>query len=200
MGKGPSVPQSAIDQQGQTQAVMSQLAQQYAGTALPMLNQAGNYWSTLLKGGPGAQNLVAPSAMNISDVYKGADNNIRNFQPMGGERNLALSQIPIQKANQIAGLYANVQPLAAQSLGSLGLGQAGAGTGLGGVSTQAGGSLTNLAGQQGQAKGAALGGLGSGIGSMVGSGLGGKSGGSGGGMLPMPPGFGSGISMSSVYG
>jgi hypothetical protein len=168
MGKGPKVPQSAIDAQAALQQQMAGLANQYASTAFPMMQSAGNYWSSLMKGGTAAQQAVAPFAEQISSGYKGAEQSIRNFAPMGGERNLALAQLPMQRSSDLARLYAGVGPAAATNLGNLAIGQGGLGANFGGVGSSAGSSLANLAGQQAAGKGGALGGLGAGLGSFMG--------------------------------
>jgi hypothetical protein len=132
---------------------------------------ATDWYTSLLQGGKGAQNVVAPSAMNISDVYRGQANTAKNFMPAGGERNLALSTLAQGRARSIADLYANVQPMAAQNLASLGFGAAQAGQGFGSNANQGFGSLIGYQGQRNQAKGAALGGIGAGLGSIAGIGL-----------------------------
>jgi hypothetical protein len=169
VGKGPKVNQSVIDNQAQLQQQLGGLATTFANTGLPYLKQAGSYWQDIMKGGQAAQLATAPYAQKISQASQGAQNTIQNFMPSGGEKNLALEQLPMQRAGQIASLYQGMGPQAASALGSLGLGSAQAGTGFGGVSANAGGTLANLAGQQSMAKGSALGGLGQGLGTLAGS-------------------------------
>lgn len=133
-----------------------------------------DYWQGMLQGGKGAQNLVAPSAMNISRVYQGADKAMQNFMPAGGERNLARAQAGTERARSIADLYANVQPYAASQLSDIGFKQAGAGAGFGGLASQGYGQQIDYQGQRNQAKGAALGGIGAGLGALGGGFLGGR--------------------------
>lgn len=160
MGKGPQVNQSSIDTQ-------ANLANQFAGVGIPAVHTASDYWTSLLKGGTAAQQAVAPVASQIQQQYQGSNNATRNLTPQGGQRNLALSQAPIQESGQLARLYAGVQPMAANALSSLG-------EGVGGISSSAGSSLTGLAGQNAMAKGQALGGIGQGLGSAAGGFLAGK--------------------------
>ena len=128
------------------------------------LNPALNYYQSLLAGGPQAQQAVAPAAQQISQVYGQQQQNIQNSLPQGGERNLALAQLPIQRAGQIASLYQGVQPAAAQAL-------SGIGTGLLGLGGQVGQGLVNYQQSQNQQKGQALGGVGSGLGQLGGKAL-----------------------------
>jgi hypothetical protein len=121
--------------------------------------------------GTGGQQLVAPSAQQIGQVYSGNAKTLQNFMPAGGERNLALTQNQLGKASSIAGLYSNVQPYAAQQLASLGQATGQLGTSAGGVGTAGYGTLAGYQGQQNAAKGASLGGIGSGLGSILGVGL-----------------------------
>lgn len=179
MGKGPRVPQSSIDAQVNLQNTEADLLKRYSGIALPNLSTAADYWSALLRGGPAAQAATAPFAETIAGQTAAAQRNIQSTLPAGGERNLALAQLPIQGATNIARLYEGLGPQAASQLQALALGSAGAGTSSGGVSANAGGTLANLAGQQAAAKGSMLGGIGSGIGSLAGTALGSKGTGSG---------------------
>lgn len=160
MGKGPKVPQNVATSESDLLNSYSNLGKQFGAAG----GLAQNFWSQVLGGGPGAANAVAPAAMNINETATGAQNAINSFMPAGGERNLASAQLQNQKQGQIANLYANVQPQAANAL----TGIAGLGSSFGGVGANAGGSLLSLAGNQAQAKGQALGGLGQGIGTFLG--------------------------------
>lgn len=172
MGKGPHVPQSSIDAQVGLQNTEADLLKKYSAIALPNLGTAANYWSDILKGGPSAQAATAPYAQTIAGQTAAAQKSIRDMLPAGGEKNLALAQLPISQAASIANLYQGLGPAAASQLQALGLGSAGAGTGAGGVSANAGGSMANLAGQQAQAKGSMWGGIGSGVGTALGGKMG----------------------------
>ena len=174
MGKGPKVPQSSIDTQVGLQGTEADLLKKYSAIALPSLGTASNYWNDILKGGPSAQAATAPYAQTIAGQTAAAQKQIQNMLPAGGEKNLALAQLPISQAASVANLYQGLGPAAASQLQALGLGTAGAGTGAGGVSANAGGTLANLAGQQAQAKGSMWGGIGQGAGSVLGGFLGGK--------------------------
>lgn len=121
--------------------------------------------------GTGGQQLVAPSAQQIGQVYQGSDKTLRNFMPAGGERNLALQQNQLNKASSIAGLYQNVQPYAAQQLASLAGVGGQLGLGGGSVGTTGFGDLTQYQSGQNAAKGAALGGIGQGLGLLGGAGI-----------------------------
>jgi hypothetical protein len=143
-----------------------------AGGAEAPIRSAEDFYGALLRGGAGARQAVAPSAMNISRVYGGAEKSLRSFMPMGGERNLARAQLGTEKARSIADLYTNVQPYAADKLATLGFGRAQAGAGFGGVATQGYGQLVDYQAKRNQAKGMALGGIGQGLGSLAGGWIG----------------------------
>lgn len=171
MGKGPSAPGSTLNSQSSLANSFGNAGSSLLGGAASNLNTAGNFYQQLLSGGQGAQNVVAPSAMNISQVYGGNQKTLQDFMPAGGERNLALQQNQLGKTSSIANLYANVQPMAAQGLASLGATAGGLGTSAGGVGMQGLSSLTNYQAQQNAAKGSALGSLGTGLGTFTGLGL-----------------------------
>lgn len=174
MGKGPHVPQSSIDAQVGLQNTEADLLKKYSAVAMPGLNTASNYWMDILKGGPSAQAATAPYAQTIAGQTAAAQRQIKDMLPAGGEKNLALAQLPISQARSVADLYQGLGPTAASQLQALGLGSAGAGTGAGSVSATAGGSMANLAGQQAAGKGSMAGGIGSGLGSLAGGALAGK--------------------------
>src|SRR4029077_20226837 len=179
MGKGPQVPQSAINSMVNLQNTESGLLTQYSNIALPLLNSAGNYWQALMQGGPAAQAATAPYAERIAGQTAAAQKQIQSNLPAGGEKNLALAELPIQSNASIANLYAGLGPQAASMIQSLALGSAGAGTGSGGVSAAAGGSNENLAATQAASKNNMFGGIGSGLGQIAGTSLGSKGTGTG---------------------
>jgi hypothetical protein len=179
VGKGPQVPQSAVDSSVNLQNTEAGLLKQYSSMALPDLASAGNYWTALMKGGPAAQAATAPMAQQITAQTGAAQKQIEQNLPAGGEKNLALAQLPMQGATNIANLYQGLGPTAAAQLQALGLGSAGAGTGSGAVSSTTGAGLGNLAGQQAQAKGNMTGGIGGGLGSLAGGALASKGTGTG---------------------
>lgn len=179
MGKGPSVPQSAVNSQVNLQNTEAGLLKQYSGIAIPGLNTASNYWNDILKGGPSAQAATAPYAQTIAAQTAAAQQQIKNTLPMGGEQNLALAQAKTQQGASVANLYQGLGPTAASQLQALSLGSAGAGTGSGGVSASAGSANEQLAASQAAAKGQMIGGIGSGIGTLAGGAMGSKGTGSG---------------------
>jgi len=169
-GKGqPKVPQSAIDSQVNLQNTEASLLKQYSGIALPQLSTASNYWSDILKGGPSAQAATAPYAQTIAGQTEAAQKQIQNALPQGGEKNLALAQLPITKATNIANLYQGLGPTAASNLQNIGLGAASAGTGSGSVSSGAGSSNEQLAAQMSAQKAQMWSGIGSGVGALAGA-------------------------------
>lgn len=94
-----------------------------------VLGTASDYWSNLLHGGQAAVQATGPYASLIGQAAQGARNSIMATTPRGGEQNLAIAQNYNQASNDIARLYAGMQPLAAQNLASIGgeyLGSAGA--------------------------------------------------------------------------
>jgi hypothetical protein len=179
VGKGLNVPQSVINSQADLQNTEAGLLKQYSGVALPLINTAGDYWSRLLAGGSAAQAATAPFAQTIAGQTAAAQKQIQQNLPAGGEKNLALAELPISQAASVANLYQGLGPLAAGNLQNLALGSASAGTGSGSVGVGAGSSLTGLAGQQQAAKGNAIGGIGSGVGTFAGTALGSKGTGQG---------------------
>jgi|SRR5215472_7497704 len=179
MGKGPKVPQSSIDAQVNLQNTESDLLKQYSNIALPNLTSAGNYWQALMQGGPAAQRATAPYAQDISAQSATTARNIQNNLPAGGERNLALAELPISTATNIANLYQKMGPLAAEQLQNLSLGSAAAGSSSGAVSANAGAANENLAAAMANSKGNMMGGIGGGLGSLAGTALASKGTGAG---------------------
>lgn len=172
--KGLNVPQSVINSTIDLQSLEKSLLSSYSNLATAGTKAAGNYWEQLMGGGAPAQAATAPYAQTIEAQAGQTQKNILNNLPAGGERNLALAQLPLQTGTNIASLYQGLGPTAATNLGNLSLGVGGLGTGSGGVGVGAGTSLMGLAGQQMQAKGSATGGLGAGLGSLAGGALGAK--------------------------
>lgn len=174
MGKGPQVPQSSINTQVGLQSTEADLLKKYSDVAMPGLNTASNYWTSILKGGPEAQQATAPFAQTIAQQTGAAQKQIQNTLPAGGEKNLALAELPIKQGQSIANLYQGLGPTAASELQALSLGSAGAGNSAGGVSASAGASNEQLAASQAAAKGNMFGGIGSGLGSAAGGAMGAK--------------------------
>jgi len=171
LGKGPSAPSGTLPEFGQLAKGFGGASNAWLGLGSDNLKSAGDFYQALLSGGKAAQGVVAPSAMNISRVYGGNANTIKNFMPAGGERNLALAQNQNQRAQSIADLYTNVQPAAAQGLAGLGQVRAGVGGNLGQLASGGYGDLTAYQGQRNAAKGATLGGIGQGLGTIAGAGI-----------------------------
>jgi hypothetical protein len=142
---------------------------------MPNLNSASDYWKSIMAGGPAAQAATAPYAEKINAQAGAEQKQLQNNLPAGGEKNLALAQLPIQTGANIAGLYAGLGPQAASALGGLGGTAASAGTGSGGVSANAAGSNLSLAANQAAAKNQMFGGIGSGLGTLAGGYLGGPA-------------------------
>jgi len=111
----------------------------------PMLGQAGNYWSTLLKGNRAqmSEATAAPRAA-ITDVYRGAGRNLERSGIRGAGRDLATAELGRDQASKIAGLTTGVQPAAAEALGGIGSDLTRTGAGM----AQGAGSIwANLLGQ-----------------------------------------------------
>jgi hypothetical protein len=104
------------------------LQKQQTGLGNAVLGNASNYWNALLHGGQAAVQATGPIASQIGQAAQGTANSIRAFSPRGGEQNLALAQNQMQTGNNIARLYAGMQPMAAGALQGIGgayLGSAG---------------------------------------------------------------------------
>lgn len=84
------------------------------------LGPASNYWKALLSGGQAAVQATGPYAALISQAGQGARQSIAANAPRGGEANLASAMTYNDTANNIARLYAGMQPLAAQGLAQIG--------------------------------------------------------------------------------
>src|SRR6266704_3253597 len=103
-------------QQLQLQQGQFGLAKQQLGLGNAALAPASNYWSSLLQGGQAAVQATGPYASLIGQQGQGTRNAIVAGTPRGGEKNLALAENSMQTGNNIARLYAGMQPLAAQGL------------------------------------------------------------------------------------
>lgn len=96
------------------------LTKQQYGLGNAALGPASNYWQALLKGGQAAVQATGPYASLIGQAGQGARQAIATGTPRGGEANLATAQSYNETANNIARLYAGMQPLAAQGLAQIG--------------------------------------------------------------------------------
>lgn len=96
------------------------LQQKQIGLGNAALAPAGDFWKALLHGGQAAVQATGPYASLIGQAGQGARNAIQAGTARGGEQNLALAQNYNQTSNDIARLYAGMQPLAAQGLMGVG--------------------------------------------------------------------------------
>ena len=135
IGGAGSIASGASGKKAQNKA--NQLAQQQLGLeqglinkAQPLIGGASDYWNALMKGGQAAVQATGPIASQIGQAYQGARNSIAATTPRGGEQNLAMAQNYNQASNDVARLYAGMQPMAAQNLSQLGGLYLGAGQGL----------------------------------------------------------------------
>lgn len=144
-----------------------QESDEYSKFGLPVLRQAGDWYSSLLRGDRGAMGLAtaAPRAA-ITDTYRGAAANLDASPLRGGERNLAQSTLNRDKASRLAQLTTGVQPNAAEALLKVG-GTAGA-AGMYGKAAQAqaysnllsqGASNRQYAREEGNSFGKSMGGI-----------------------------------------
>lgn len=124
----------------------------------PGLNIAENWYETLASGDPGAiMRATAPMAQQTNQAATGAKANIMANAPAGGEKNLALEEVDVNRGAQIAKTASGAVQSAPESLGKLagqGIGESQAGTSLalGGIGTGLSGytSLGNMQFQQQQ--------------------------------------------------
>lgn len=190
-------------QQLALQQANSQYGKNLVGTGMSTAwTPAANYWNTLLKGGQAAVTAVGPYSDMIRNSTAATNTTLQGL-PGGGERNLAIAQNQVGQANNLARLYAGVQPTAAQALGTLSQ-----------VPIGAGGSIINSSGPQIGAgvqsqlgnQGAKMQG-GSGLGSLLYNGMnknknasGGAAGGKGGGGGGKSGGGGGSITTNSGWG
>ncbi len=116
-GIGGKKAQKQANQLAQTQLGLEkgqlEKGNQFAGAA-------GDYWNSLLHGGQAAVQATGPYASLIGQQGEGTRRSIMAQTPRGGEQNLALAQNSMQTGNNIARLYAGMQPAAAQGLGQIG--------------------------------------------------------------------------------
>src|SRR5436190_1823708 len=74
------------------------------------LGNASDYWNALLHGGQAAVQATGPYASLIGQAGQGARNSIAASTPRGGEQNLATAQTFNDTSNNMARLYAGMQP------------------------------------------------------------------------------------------
>ena len=180
-GVSPEVSQGELNNQNQLVAIAQQQNQrgtQLFNESFPGFQKAEDFYSTLSTGDPYAiSRAIAPAAQQITAGADAAKANILRTGAPGGEKNLALEQVDVQRGAQVgstaASGYLNSFNALAQLAGQ-GVNQsiASAGTGISGyqAGTQALGQLGNqqLEAQQMQAqeKGSTFGSL-AGLGGSV---------------------------------
>lgn len=97
------------------------LSKQQMGLGDSALGGASNYWNALLSGDrTAAAQATGPYAAMQGQAAEGARQAIQATTPRGGEQNLALAQNYNDLSNNVARLYAGMQPLAAQNLSQIG--------------------------------------------------------------------------------
>ena len=145
--------------------------------AFPGMQQSENFYSTLASGDPGKiAALLAPASQQITQAATGAKQNIIANAPAGGEKNLALEQVDVNRGAQIGslasqGYLSSFNALASLGQSGVGLGQGAAGTAISsaGEANQIG---SNLIQEHMQQKGSTLGMFGT-LGQDAASGIGG---------------------------
>jgi len=149
----------------------SQNSQQLYGEAFPGFVKAEDFYQALSSGDPYAiSRAIAPSAQQITQAADAAKANILRTAPSGGERNLALEQVDVNRGAEIGSTasqaYLNSFNALAQLAGQgVGEGISSAGVGISGLSSanQGLGELGQLQIQNQQvsneSKGATLGAL-----------------------------------------
>lgn len=137
------------------------------GAGVGRLNQAGNFYSTILGGNREQINsLLSPEVSTVLSQYDNAANTIKQFSPRGGGTTQTLAQLPFAKTAAAGQAYQGLLPSAASGEAGVGAAQAGIGTNLLAEAGGAGGTAfqySNLAAQLQK-------GLGSGVGQITGSG------------------------------
>lgn len=109
--------------QGQLQLQQNQfgLTKQQTGLGDAAMAPATNFWQSLLSGNrTAATQATGPYAAMQGEAAQGARNAIQASTPRGGEQNLAVAQNYNDLSNNVARLYAGMQPMAAQNLSQIG--------------------------------------------------------------------------------
>lgn len=124
---------------------MTQLGQNLTGVGLPYVQNAGNYFNTLLGGNRAAMSLAtAGPRASITEQGRGVEKSLERSGVRGGIKDLALAENARDTAAKTMGLTTGVQPGAADALSRIGAGL----TGQGVTALSSGGSLYgNLLGQ-----------------------------------------------------
>lgn len=192
MGKGGSTaaPNAALtaDENALTAIAQAQAgnSQQLFNASFPGFQTAENFAQTAATGDPYAlARITAPAVQQITQASTGAKRNIIDNAPNGGEKNLALEQVDVNRGAQVGSVASNAYLNSFQQLASfggqgIGLGTSAANTAVGGYNSAgglAGVQLQNATQQKGNSLGAfsSLGGDAASLGGDV-MGKGGKGG------------------------
>ena len=119
---------------------------------------AFDYWNAIMKGGHAANLALGPESQAIRGGFDVAQRNIEQNLPRGGERNLSLAQLEIEKGGRLSNLPTIARRQAAGSLAQLSGIPFSVGSAAGGQATGLAGNLLNYGlSQQQQALGGAQG-------------------------------------------
>lgn len=202
--KGRNDAKDAANRQFALQQQVLQFGQGLANQGMGAWNPAADYWKALLSGDPNkTAQAVGPTSDAIRQQSAAQAAQLAATSPQGGEANAAQAANATQTSNNMARLYAGVQPTAANALGQLSGIPLGAGiSAMGQGAPNVGSGLkfnTHAADQSSQQKGS----LGQGVGVLLGSrtaGKGGSNGGKGGGKSNQGPTGGGGGTGGSTGG
>lgn len=117
---------SALEQQQLERANQAgergmQLSSNLFDLGMPAVQQANNYWSSILAGNKGeATSALAPEANRISDGYREAARTSAALMPRGGPTPDFLAQQPFQQQRDISTLFQQARPQAAEQLSGSG--------------------------------------------------------------------------------
>jgi hypothetical protein len=178
--KGNNAAKDAANKQFALQQQVLQFGQGLANQGMSAWTPASNYWQALLSGDPNkTAQAVGPTSDAIRQQSAASSAQLAATSPMGGEANAAQAANAAQTSNNMARLYAGVQPTAANALGQLSGIPLGAGISARGQGAPNVGSglkfNTHAADQQNQQKGS----LGQGVGTLIGRGMSGGKGSAG---------------------
>ena len=134
-GAGQEQQQLATRQQEQQNLIQ----QQQLAMGRQAWTPAFDYWNSIMQGGHAANLALGPEAQAIRGGFDVSQRNIEQNLPRGGERNLSLAQLEIEKGGRLGNLPTIARRQAAGSLAQL--------SGIPfGVGSAAGGQATTLAG------------------------------------------------------
>jgi hypothetical protein len=151
---GRSQAQRAETQQEQQNLIQ----QQQLAMGRQAWTPAFDYWNDIMQGGHAANLALGPEAQAIRGGFDVAQRNIEQNLPRGGERNLSLAQLEIEKGGRLGNLPTIARRQAAGSLAQLSGIPFGVGSAAGGQATTLAGNLLDYGvSQQEQALGGAQG-------------------------------------------